>query len=203
MPTKSLTEQKNNAIYEDAEINRVRCKEMAVIDEDWIKALLRSGAFGTIATSAGEQPFLNTHNYVYDETQNCLYFHRNPVGRTSANLERNPRVCYQVVEMGRMYGGSRALDFGVEYRSVVIFGIAHRVDPEEAAYALQLLMQKYASHLKFGVDYQAFEPQCPKAAAVYRVDIERWSGKKKEVPADHPGAYDYYQVSGLKQGPVG
>ena len=111
--------------------------------------------------SAGAQPFINVHNYVYSEAGHCLYFHRNPVGRTSANLELNPQVCYNVVEMGRMYGGKNALEFGVEYRSVVIFGTARRVELEEAAHALRLLMEKYAPHLEFGVDYTAFKPQCP------------------------------------------
>jgi nitroimidazol reductase NimA-like FMN-containing flavoprotein (pyridoxamine 5'-phosphate oxidase superfamily) len=185
--------RKNKAIYQDPQINRVRKEELAVDDEAWIKALLHRGAYGTIATAAGAQPFLNAHNYVYDESQNCIYFHRNPVGRTSANLEVNPQVCYQVVEMGRMYAGKNALDFGVEYRSVVVFGTARRVELEEAAHALRLLMQKYAPHLEFGVDYAAFEPQCPNAAAVYRVDITQWSGKKSEVTADHPGAYDYLE----------
>jgi nitroimidazol reductase NimA-like FMN-containing flavoprotein (pyridoxamine 5'-phosphate oxidase superfamily) len=185
--------RKNKKIYNNSQLNQVHRAEFAVYDDDWIKALLHRGAYGTIATAAGEQPFLNAHNFVYDEARHCIYFHRNPVGRTSANLEFNPRVCYQVVEMGRMYSGKNALDFGVEYRSVVVFGTARRVELEEATYALRLLMQKYAPHLEFGVDYTAFEPQCPNAAAVYGVDIEQWSGKKNEVAPDHPGAYNYQE----------
>jgi len=185
--------QKNEQIYNDPEIHQVRREAFAVKDEDWIKGLLHRGAFGTIATTVGDQPFLNTHNYVYDEAKHCIYFHRDPIGRTSANLERNPQVCYQVVEMGRMVSGKDALDFGVEYRSVIIFGKARRVELEEASYALRLLMEKYAPHLEFGVDYSAFKPQCPNAAAVYRVDIERWSGKKNEAAVDHPGAYDFLE----------
>jgi uncharacterized protein len=185
--------KKNAEIYNDPQLNRVRRKERTVTDDDWIKALLQRGAFGTIATVAGEQPFMNAHNYVYDEARNCLYFHRNPVGRTSANLERNPRVCYQVAEMGRMYSGKSAQNFGVEYRSVIVFGTAHLVETEEAAHALRLLMEKYAPHLEFGVDYEGFNPHCPQDAAVYRVDIESWSGKANEVADDRPGLYDYQE----------
>lgn len=186
--------RKNAEIYNDPRLNRVRRKEREVTDPAWIKALLRRGAFGVIATAAGDQPFLNAHNYVYDEAQNCIYFHRSPVGRTSANLERNPRVCYQVAEMGRLYAGRRARDFGVEYRSVVIFGTAHRAEAQEAAHALRLLMDKYAPHLEYGVDYEGFEPLQPEEVAVYRVDIESWSGKARELPEDHPGAYEYEEV---------
>ena len=194
MSKEELVQRKNEEIYHSPNLNQVRRKSAAVCDEAWIKALLKRGAFGTLASTAGDQPFLNAHSYVYDEAKNCIYFHRDPIGRTSANLEHNPKVCYQVVEMGRNYSGRDALDFGVEYRSVVIFGTARRVELEEAAYALRLLMEKYAPHLDFGHDYTAFKPDCPQAAAVYRVDIEQWSGKKNEVAPDHPGAYNYLDV---------
>ena len=190
MPTHEQTTRKNEEIYTNPQLNQVRREQRAIEDDGWIKALLRGGAYGTLATTAGEQPFLNPHNYVYDETQNCVYFHRSTTGRTSANLEHNPRVCYQVVEMGRMYVSHDPLNFSVEYRSVIIFGTARRVEPEEASRALRLLLEKYVPHLQFGVDYPASAAQCP-SAAVYRVDIESWSGKRNEAPADHPGAYAY------------
>ena len=185
--------KKNAEIYNDPQLNRLRRAEREVTDPAWIKALLHRGAYGVIATAAGEQPFLNAHNYVYDEAQNCLYFHRSPVGRTSANLERNPRVCYLVAEMGRMYAGKRACNFGVEYRSVIIFGAARRVDDKEAAHALRLLLDKYAPHLEFGVDYQGFDPSQLDDVAVYRLDIQSWSGKARQLPDDHPAAYDYQE----------
>jgi hypothetical protein len=188
MPKDEIIARKNEEIYTDPQLNQLRRDERGVHDEGWIKALLLHGAYGTLATAAGEQPFLNAHNYVYDEAGHCIYFHRASTGRTSANLEHNPRVCYQVVEMGRMYVSSEPLNFSVEYRSVIVFGTAHRVGEEEASRALRLLLVKYAPHLEFGVDYPASAAQCP-SAAVYRVDIESWSGKMNQVAADHPGAY--------------
>jgi hypothetical protein len=188
MPNDEIIAQKNEEIFTDPQLNQLRRDERGVHDDGWIKALLLRGAYGTLATAAGEQPFLNAHNYVYDEAGHCIYFHRAPTGRTSANLEHNPRVCYQVVEMGRMYVNSEPLNFSVEYRSVIVFGTAHRVGEEEASRALRLLLVKYAPHLEFGVDYPASAAQCP-SAAVYRVDIESWSGKMNQVAADHPGAY--------------
>ncbi len=193
MTRKDHIAAQNAEIAASRDFAHVRRPANAVTDQAWIKELLHRGATGILATVAGAQPFINVHNYVYSEADHCLYFHRDPIGRTSANLERNRRVCYTVHEMGRMYAGKDALEFGVEYRSVVIFGTARRVELEEAARALRLLMEKYAPHLEFGVDYTAFKPQCPAAAAVYRVDIESWSGKRNEVAPDHPGAYWYEQ----------
>jgi nitroimidazol reductase NimA-like FMN-containing flavoprotein (pyridoxamine 5'-phosphate oxidase superfamily) len=82
-------------------------------------------------------------------------------------------------------------DFGVEYRSVVIFGTAELVGEAEASRALQMLMEKYAPHLKYGVDYAPFETDCPRKAVVYRINIQHWSGKKNEAPEDQPGAYRF------------
>jgi nitroimidazol reductase NimA-like FMN-containing flavoprotein (pyridoxamine 5'-phosphate oxidase superfamily) len=185
---------KNEEIYRRGDLSTVRREILAVKDDEWIKDLLRRGAYGTLATEAGGQPFLNTHNYVYDEAENCLYLHRNKVGRTSANLLHNPRICYTVVEMGRMYAGEKACEFGVEYRSVVIFGTAEIVDDgKEACKALQMLVEKYAPHLKPGVDYKPVTPDCAHSAAVYKVKIEQWSGKMRAVAEDHPRAYDYVE----------
>jgi len=191
MTKKEDVVQENEKIYASDEVVRVRRAARAVIEDDWIKAILRRGAVGVMATQAGDQPFLNTHNYVYDEAGHCIYFHRSPVGRTSANLEHNPRVCYTVFEMGRMYAGVDAQKFGVEYRSVVIFGRAERVEAEGALRALQMLVKKYAPHLKSGVDYRPVRPECVESAAVYKIKIEAWSGKMNEVAYDFPGTYTY------------
>jgi hypothetical protein len=188
--------RENEKILKEKQLNKVRRVANAVTDEEWIKDLLRHGRFGVLATEFNGQPFLNSNNYVYDEDNHCLYFHRNKVGRTSANIQHNPRVCYTVVEMGRMYSGRRVDDFGVEYRSVVIFGRASLVAEEEAERALRMLLEKYAPHLQYGVDYSPFEADCPRKAAVYRIDIEQWSGKKNEVPVDHPQAYQFPRTEG-------
>jgi len=191
MAGKTHIKDTNEAIYQSMEFNKVRRTELAVTDDGWIKDLLKRGAFGVLGTTCGDQPFLNPNSYVYDEAENCIYIHRNKIGRTSANLEHNPRVCYTVVEMGRIYGGPDPMDFGVEYRSVVLFGTAERVGYEESKKALCMLLAKYAPHLQYGVDYQPMKPTCPRSAAVYKIKIEQWSGKMKEVAPDHPGAFDY------------
>jgi uncharacterized protein len=183
--------EKNQEIYQSNDFAEVRRDELAVTDDAWIKAVLQRGAYGVLATTCGDQPFLNPNSYVYDEASHCIYFHRSKTGRTSANLEHNPRVCYTVVEMGRMVGGPGAMDFGVEYHSVVVFGVAERVEYEEAKKALRMLLEKYAPHMQYGVDYEPMTPHCPRTAAVYKIKIEQWSGKAKEAASDNPFAFDY------------
>jgi nitroimidazol reductase NimA-like FMN-containing flavoprotein (pyridoxamine 5'-phosphate oxidase superfamily) len=90
-----------------------------------------------------------------------------------------------------------ALEFSVEYASVVVFGTAVLVtDETEAIHGLQLLLDKYAPHLTPGQDYRPPVLEELKRTAVFRLTIENWSGKKKEVAADFPGAYVYNQIPG-------
>jgi nitroimidazol reductase NimA-like FMN-containing flavoprotein (pyridoxamine 5'-phosphate oxidase superfamily) len=177
--------QKNAEIRKQKDLTAMRRTDREVTDEEWIKRILREGAFGTLATSLDDQPFLNVNNYVYDEEAHALYIHRSRIGRTSANLEVNPRVCYSVAEMGRIKTADKAMDFGVAYQSVIVFGTASLVtDAKEAGRALKLLLEKYAPHLTFGEDYQPFDSDDLKRTAVYKISIEQWSGKKRGLDED-------------------
>jgi hypothetical protein len=119
--------------------------------------------------------------------------HTARLGRTRANIEIDERVCFSVYEMGRLLPAETALNFSVEYASVVIFGASTLIsDKKQATDALHLLLHKYAPHLQRGLDYREVVPEELTRTSVYRISIEEWSGKKKEAPADFPGAYTYY-----------
>jgi nitroimidazol reductase NimA-like FMN-containing flavoprotein (pyridoxamine 5'-phosphate oxidase superfamily) len=80
---------------------------------------------------------------------------------------------------------------------VIIFGTATRVsDTKQASDALHLLLRKYAPHLQAGLDYRPVVPEELARTSVYCITIEEWSGKKKEVSEDFPGAYRYEDMEG-------
>jgi nitroimidazol reductase NimA-like FMN-containing flavoprotein (pyridoxamine 5'-phosphate oxidase superfamily) len=173
---------------------KVRRSDREVEDEAWIKALLQRAPVGTLATAHDGQPFLNNNLFVYDETEHVIYLHTARMGRTRANIEIYDRVCFSVYEMGRLLPADTALEFSVEYASVVVFGSATRItDAERATNALHLLLHKYAPHLQPGVDYRPVVPEELTRTSVYCISIEEWSGKKKEVADDFPGAYSYQE----------
>lgn len=175
--------------------HQVRRRDRAVDDEAWIRAFLHRAPVGVLATVHDGQPFLNTNLFVYDEAAHALYFHTARAGRTPANLSAPAPVCFSASEMGRLLPAPEALHFSVEFASVVVFGQAARLDDAgEAARALQLLLDKYAPHLRPGHDYRPVTPDELAQTAVYRVAITAWSGKKKEVAPDFPGAYRYGDV---------
>jgi len=164
-------------------------------DGAWIKAFLARAEFGTLATALGNQPFLVTRNFAYDEATHAIYMHGAKKGRTHESAGNTPRVCFSASEAGRLLPAKRAMNLGTEFRGVVVFGRLHLVDdPEEARYGLQLLCSKYFPHLKPGVDYETTTEEDLKVTAVLRIDIESWSGKEKKAPEDFPGAFYFREV---------
>jgi nitroimidazol reductase NimA-like FMN-containing flavoprotein (pyridoxamine 5'-phosphate oxidase superfamily) len=160
-------------------------------DDDWIRAFLHASPYGFLATVDGEgQPFLNSNLFLFDEERRCLYLHTARTGRTRDNMDAEERVAFTVAAMGRLLPADEALEFSVEYAGVVCFGRGRVVeDEEEAVDALRRLLERYAPHLRYGEDYRAVTPAELKRTAVYRVDIESWSGKQKEVDPGFPGAF--------------
>ncbi|MDH5588992.1 MAG: pyridoxamine 5'-phosphate oxidase family protein [Gemmatimonadota bacterium] len=165
-------------------------------DEEWIRAFLRVAPMGFFATVGEDgQPFLNSNLFAFDEERHCIYFHTHRTGRTRDNVADEERVCFSATAMGRMLPALEALEFSVEYCGVVVFGVARIVDgSDEARHGLRILLEKYAPHLEYGSDYRGTTDEELKRTAVYRLDIESWSGKQKEVAGDFPGAYDFPQV---------
>lgn len=159
-------------------INRVRYQARAQADA-WISAFLQRAAYGMLATEQQGQPFLKPTLFVYDEAAHAIYIHGALEGRMRTNLQANPRVCFSAAEMGRLLPAETAMEFDVEYASVTVFGAAHVVADEiEARHGLQRLLDKYFPQLKPGTNYRAIQPEELAATAVYRIDIEQWSGKQ-------------------------
>lgn len=178
--------------YAALPVNAVRRADRAVDDDAWIKTFLHRAAVGTLATVHEGQPFINTNLFVYDENAHAIYIHTARVGRTRANIEQDERACFSIMEMGRLLPADEALEFSVEYAGVTVFGTASIVEDEnEATSILQALLDKYAPHLCAGKDYRPPVPEELKRTAVIKIAIAAWSGKKKEVAPDFPGAYWY------------
>lgn len=160
-------------------------------EDPWIRAFLHAAPMGFLATvGEGGQPYLNSNLFVFDEDRHGLYLHTHRTGRTRDNVAAHEKVVFSAAAMGRLLPATQALEFSVEYASVVVFGRGRILDdPDEARHGLRILLEKYAPHLRYGEDYRATTDDELKRTAVYRIDIEAWSGKQKEVAPDFPGAY--------------
>lgn len=158
----------------------MRRKDREIKDKDWIIALLNRADYCVLATCKDGQPFTVARNFAYDPERHAIYFHGARKGRTFENVGEGTPANLNVSEMGEWILAERAMNFGVKYKGVVVFGTLHIVeDSDEAKRGLQLLMDKHFPHLKPDVDYESTTDTDLKVTAVLRLDVESWSGKEK------------------------
>ncbi len=167
-------------------------------EDAWVKAALAAAPYGFLATVADGQPFINSNLYAYDEGEHCIYIHTARLGRTRSNLEGSEPVCFSIASMGRLLPAPEALEFSVEYSGVTVFGRGRVLaDESEKEHGLQLILDRYAPHLKPGTDYRPITKAELKRTAVFRIDIDEWSGKQKQVEPDFPGAFELPGTAGF------
>lgn len=169
----------------------MRRSDRAIDDQAWIAEFLGRAPVGVLATVHDGQPFLNSNLFVYDPGAHVLFMHTARVGRTRANIDAELRVCFSTFEIGRLLPADTALEMSVEYAGVVAFGRAALAAEAEARHGMQLLLDKYFSHLRPDVDYRAITADELARTAVYQITIDSWSGKRKQVAADFPSAFRY------------
>ena len=147
--------------------------------DEWIRAFLHTAKVGHIASSRDGQPFLNPSTFWFDEQNHQIIFHSNITGRIRSNIENNPRVGFEASELGRLLPSNVALEFSLQYRSVIVFGTARLVtDPKEARRVLYGLIQKYFPTMQAGKEYREITEKELKRTSVYAIQIEEWSGKE-------------------------
>ena len=160
-------------------------------DNDWIRAFLKEAPIGRIATSVNGQPFINTSTFWFDEEQHQIAFHSNIAGRVRSNIENNPKVSLEASVLGRFLPSNVALEFSLQFRSVVVFGNARIItDPEEARRLLYGLIGKYFPKMTAGKEYREITDKELRATSIYAIEIESWSGKENwEERADQSGEW--------------
>src|SRR5215813_3108117 len=87
-------------------------------DDEWIRTFLRKAKVGHIASVGNGQPFLNPTTFWFDEERHQIIFHSNVTGRIRSNIESNPRVCFEISELGKLLPSNVALEFSLQFRSV-------------------------------------------------------------------------------------
>ncbi len=178
------------ATHSGTSFREPRRRDRAIRDESWIEDLLRRAPVGVLALAAEEGAKAVPNLFVFDPSRRSVYLHTARSGETRGVVNEEPRVSFCVFEMGRLLPAEAAVDFSVEYASVVLEGRSSVVqDDAEARRVLGLLMDKYAPHLAAGRDYRSIDPPDLARTSVFRIDIDSWSGKGQSSTAED--AYPY------------
>jgi nitroimidazol reductase NimA-like FMN-containing flavoprotein (pyridoxamine 5'-phosphate oxidase superfamily) len=148
-------------------------------DDNWIRSFLHRAEIAHIASHWENQPFITPSTFLYDEDNNRLIFHSNISGRIRSNLEYYPQVCVEVSELGKYLPSNVALEFSLQYRSVILFGKARVIeDLDEQRQVMHKLIAKYFKQMVSGHDYRPITDNELKRTSVYEIRIESWSGKE-------------------------
>lgn len=148
-------------------------------EDEWIRAFLRDAKVGHIASAQDDQPFLNPTMFWFDEENHQIIFHSNIAGRIRSNIESNPRVAFEASELGKMLPSNVALEFSLQFRSVIIFGTARILnDPNQIRRVLYRLIHKYFPNMAAGKEFREITDKELKRTSVYAIQIEEWSGKE-------------------------
>ena len=148
-------------------------------EDEFIKEILQRGIIGHVAHSSGDQPFITPTNFWYDELNHRIIFHSNVTGRIRSNLENQPKVCFETSEYGRFLPSNAALEFSIQYRSVMVFGKVTLIsDPDDQRRVLTALLAKYFPKMHSGVEYRPITDKELAHTSVYAIEIESWSGKE-------------------------
>src|SRR3989304_4347884 len=146
--------------------------------DDWIRAFLREAKVGHIASARDDQPFLNPSTFWFDEANHQIIFHSNVAGRIRSNIESNSRVCFEASELGKMLPSNVALEFSLQYRSVIVFGTARILTTlDEMRRVLYGLIQKYFPSMIAGRGYRELKNNDRKRTFIFALRIDQWIGK--------------------------
>jgi uncharacterized protein len=148
-------------------------------DDEWIRTFLREAKVGHIASARDGQPFLNPSTFWFDEAHHQIIFHSNVAGRVRSNIESNSRVCFEASEVEKMLPANVALEFSLQFRSVIVFGTTRLItDAEEARRVMYGLIHKYFPAMTAGKEFREITDKELKRTSIYAIQIEEWSGKE-------------------------
>lgn len=165
--------------YENQSPTAFQRRPHLIRDDDWIRAFLKEVKVAHIATSSDGQAFVNPTTFWYDEADHQIVFHSNVAGRVRSNIELNPKVSLEASELGKFLPSNVALEFSLQFRSVVIFGEARLVDdPVEERRLLYGLIGKYFPSMSAGKEFREITDKELRATSIYVIEIESWSGKE-------------------------
>ncbi|MFC5277698.1 pyridoxamine 5'-phosphate oxidase family protein [Halorubrum rubrum] len=173
--------------------DEIRYQGKAIDDPEWIPEFLADQETGVLGLVDDDTPHLVTQLFVYDSEAGAIYLHGAQGGRAHDLVEEGdgPRASFTTSEKGRYVPADEPVNFTVEYSSVVAYGTVDFVTERPAKRrVLERFMEKFAPQLTPGEDYEEMAAESIDRTAVYRLDVDSWSGKEGWKEPDHPDAYD-------------
>jgi nitroimidazol reductase NimA-like FMN-containing flavoprotein (pyridoxamine 5'-phosphate oxidase superfamily) len=175
---------------------KVRRTDRQEAEEEFLTDLLNESVSCSIAIEKEGFPMMHVAFFVYDELTREIIFHFSKHGYAGEEITDGKKVCVSVYKYGKLYTAAKAVDFGCEYQSVIIYGKIRIVtDEAERMDAMQVFFDKFFAHIPKDTFEQMTSVQA-KPIYVAKIKIEDWFGKQHLTPEAALDAF-YYPVSPL------
>ena len=123
------------------------------MDDEWARDFLLRAQVGHIATRWDEQPIPSSHLFWYDPERHEIYFHSNIAGGYGRH-RAPPAGLFRSIWAGKLLSSNAALEFTVQYQSVIASGAYASWKTQRRRQALYGLIRKYFPEMTPGEDYR-------------------------------------------------
>src|SRR5215216_1929967 len=100
----------------------IRRKDRQETEDEFFKDLLHRSVSCSIAIEKEGYPLIHVAFYVYDESNDEISFHFSKHGYAGQEILDDKKVAVSVYDYGKFYTAPRAVDFGCEYESIILYG---------------------------------------------------------------------------------
>lgn len=175
---------------------QVRRKDRQETEPAFFKDLLNNTVSCSIAIQRDGYPLNHVAFFAYDETAHEIVFHFSKHGFAGKEITDDKKVCISVHKYGKLYTAPRAVDFGCEYQSVIIYGTVRILKQEEEIMkAMDFFFKKFFAQIPEST-YDKFTINDARPIHVARIKIDDWFGKEHLVPGVATSSF-YYPANPL------
>ena len=109
----------------------VRRKDRQETDPFFLKKLLHDAVSCSIAIERDGYPLNHVAFFVFDEAAHEIIFHFSKHGFAGQEIIDGKKASISVYKYGKLYTAKRAVDFGCEYQSAIVYGTVEILKEEE------------------------------------------------------------------------
>lgn len=161
----------------------VRRKDRQETDIAFLHEVLTKSVSCSIAIEKEGYPLIHVAFFHFDEANNDIVFHFSKHGYGGEEITEGKKASVSVYKYGRLYTASKAVDFGCEYQSVIIYGKIRIIErEEERMQAMGTFFDRFFGRIPKD-SYEAFTSAQSKPIHVAKIRIEQWFGKEHLAPA--------------------
>ncbi len=173
----------------DGKRNKIRRSDRQESDINYLLHVLETSMTCTIAISSEDYPWIHSTFFVFDKENQDIVFHFSKYGYGGQQIQNDKKISISIFKYGKLYAADKAVDFGGEYQSIIVYGKVRIIENEtEKMDAMKLFFNKYFGNVS-NSNYKSFTPLEAHPIYVIKVKIEEWFGKQHLVPEKANEAY--------------